>query len=451
MVSGVDRFANYPLPASKQAPAENQEYWYLLSITILLFGIHSTASIDIGQNITIPFALSFLVASFSYIFILKKLNATHSSPILVFLFLVFFVNIISYSSLYSSLYFLGPLQLLYSFIIAISAYILLFSIRLNLLQKWLFVMTTVITFLSVLELNPFVASSFNGITEFLTSNADLGTAFSASEARDLALHGAVRSKVFATEPSHTALTLTAIGFGFFWTRPRWQLVVGWMVLILICIWTIRSPILVVTLLLGPALSLMVRETKGRVAQLLIGGIFLFAFAFVVSDYVLVMFGSRIDTGGMSDGSFDMRFTVPLQFTNDFLPGHIVYGVGIVGDFDMLTYEILAAYHERGMRYIDYSNASNSLSNNLAQHFISFGLIFGVITLISLAFVARMRSGRIWLMVCVECLTIWMFLGGYVAARVWVLCALILAVARRAQLEQADNMNAARIERSHFNA
>lgn len=439
--------ASNPPSNIKVRPIKKFEFWHLFAITAILLGIQSTASLAIRADIIIPFAFSALFSAISYFFLIRRMSLINSGSIFLFISVVLFVNILSYDKVYYSSYFVGPLQLIYSIFVSAAVYLIARDIRLIILQNWCLTLTFVIMALSVAELNIIVSSTFARITELLTANASLANAFDAAEMRDMAMHGSVRSKVFATEPSHAALTLMALGFGFFWTRPRFQLVIAWMAMIVICIWTIRSPILVALLLLGPALSLIIREKKGRVVRLLGGMILLLAFAFAISDYVLAIFGSRIDTGGGGDGSFDMRFTVPLQFTTDFLAGHLLYGVGIVGDFDMLTYEILAAYHERGMTYVDYNNASFSLSNNLAQHFVSFGLFFGIVALIVLVFAARMRSGWAWVIICVECLTIWMFLGGYVLARVWVLCALILAIARRAEHEDAASLRPVHIERA----
>jgi hypothetical protein len=423
-------------------------HWNIFAITLILFGIQSTANFAVNANIVIPFALSATVSGISYIFIARNMNFDHYFPITIFIFICLFINIISYDSMYYDSYIIGFLQIIYSIFIAISLYFLIRSVNLSALQIWCLSLTAAITLLSVAELNSYVSSIFTSITEILAANSNLGSAFNVADARDLTMHGAVRSKVFATEPSHAALTLMALGFGFFWTKPRFQLVSLWVVMIIICIWTIRSPILAALLLIGPALAFITRETRGKFIQLIGALIMVLVFAFAISDYVLAMFGTRIETGAGSDGSFEMRFTVPLQFMTDFLPTHLLYGVGVVGDFDMLTYEILAAYHERGMSYIDYSNAGLSLSNNLAQHFVSFGLFFGFVALIVLAFVVRMRNGWAWAIICVECLTIWMFLGGYVVARVWVLCTLVLAIARRAELEEAMQGAPVRLQRTH---
>lgn len=358
----------------------------------------------------------------------------------MYIFLVIFVNLVTFDEMYFSDYILGPAQLLYSIFIALSLYFLILELQLVALQRWCLGLTALIAVLSVLELNGAISAAFTGVTEALTANVNLANAFNVSDVRDLAMHGSVRSKVFATEPSHAALTLMALGFGFFWTRPRLQLIAVWVILILICIWTIRSPIIAALLVLGPTFLFAVTQNQKRIARIFIGILPLLISGYFLSDYLLAMFGTRLETGGSGDGSFDMRFTVPFQFITDFIPNHWLFGVGVVGDFDMLIYDILAAYYERGMAYIDYASAGASISNNLAQHFISFGLFSGLIALVALAFVARMQRTFVWIIVCIECLTIWMFLGGYVAARVWVLCALVLAIARRAEYEDAMILN-----------
>jgi hypothetical protein len=425
------------LPIPTWELSRGQERIYVLVLTIILFGIQTSASIVIENAFTINFALSAVFSIFALFINFRRIHFRNYNPILLYLFFVFFVNLITLNQMYFTDYFLGPAQLIYSLFIAYSLYMLIVELNLAILRRWCLGLTTVIAVLSVLELNSSISAAFTGATQALTANINLANAFNVSDMRDLSLHGTVRSKVFATEPSHTALTLMALGFGFFWTKPNFKLIFIWIILVLICIWTIRSPIIAALLILAPTFLFTVSQNQKRIARLLIGILPLLLSGYFLSDYLLTMFGTRIETVGGGDGSFEMRFTVPFQFIVDFIPNHLLIGVGVVGDFDMLIYDILAAYYERGMSYIDYNSAAASISNNLAQHFISFGFFAGWLALAMLAFAARMRRALVWIVVCAQCLTIWMFLGGYVAARVWVLCALVLAVARRAEYE--DNM------------
>jgi hypothetical protein len=288
----------------------------------------------------------------------------------------------------------------------------------------------VISALSVLErLLPDVAMAFRFLSQILV-NGDLSSSlYTVESARDLDLLGFTRAKVLATEPAHAGLSIAALTFCWLWSvRPR---LVGWSVWAIAMLalnLTVRSPILALVMLAAPSLFLASNLKRLSVqtlaAAIVVGPLIAYsAIAFLFSQ-----FSGKIEAVFQGEGSAIMRFVVPLDFTYSYLIQHPFVGEGHVGNYERLAPDIEAAYAQWGMFYINDSVASSSISNAIAVHFINFGLLLGVIAAGLLIRFCWLVAPSHKMVILFQMLVLWVYQGGYVSARLWVLSAAVLAAA-----------------------
>jgi hypothetical protein len=398
---------------------------------MFIVGLHTSTTFYLGPKIPIPLILCAIAAVASQFLKEVRVKWAVTHPLTLFCILSFCLNIVLLDTAFAAKYYLGFIQLVYSIIIAVCAYRLTLAIPQNLVAKASLAIIGCVAFLSVAELDPSVRTLFFEISASLdTLHARNIAQLDHEFARDLTQHGAIRSMALALEPSHAAITLLVVSYCLFWTGEigikRYLI---WLVFMLICMWAIRSPIILIAIL-GPSISFValrrgaeaIRQLFGALATLCIVTAIMFP---LISDIFMNRFEKIID----GDGSFIMRVSAPIMLLSDKLLDYALVGIGVVGNLDMLASEIVDLYYSIGITYIDIDSAGGALTNCLVVHFLYFGVTFGVIALFLLIKSIPITVPRLRTILIFQICSAWIFCGGYTSPRIWIIAAILSAATR----------------------
>ena len=403
------------------------------SLLFVLFwlGIHTSVSLNIGLDAPLPYIISGLCALVVAPRLLTRAEGSDLKkiwPLLAYLALSMLVTWLTAVELYYMRSLRGVLQLIYSIGIAAAYYHVVFSMPRKTIAFISLSLLSLLAILSVLEVL--------GPTKDLSDNFRQSVSTEGSymdDARDLALNGAIRAKVFALEPSHAATSVFVLSMAYLWaTEISIAGLTWWALMVGIAGWAIRSPILLIAIVCGSVTMLLRPGKSEELMRLVRKNLLAPIMASLVSASVFfaltyMIFQERIMQTIEGEGSFSMRVEVPYTFTKEFLQTHLWMGVGVVGNLDMLTSEIVNVYHSLGMTWLQGDVASRSITNCVALHFIYFGAAAGIVAIFLLFLQVRQRSRILTALLCVQLLCIWFMMGGYNSAPLWVYCALLVAV------------------------
>jgi hypothetical protein len=409
-----------------------------LLLCLLFFGVHTGAHIEVG-GVLIPFVITLLAAVIAIVGYSLHLKYRPTGPIAFFLLLSLVLNILTLREEYFSGSALGLAQLAISILAAASTYALIKKLPRQRFSALCLAGICLLAALSVLERSSAeVATAFGTLKQILVGADPYLAPLSLESERDLHLHGFTRATALAAEPSHVGLSIATLTFCWLWSaQPRFAGWCIWAIAMLVLILTVRSPILAVILVAAPSLFLVYSLKRHRrtilTAVFVAGPLIVFpAFAFLSSQ-----FGSRLESISQGEGSFMMRVVVPANFTYNYLLQNPLLGEGHVGNYDRLANDIQTAYFQRGMYYIDDSVASSSITNAIAIHFINFGLPLGVIAAGLLVRFCWLATPSHKIVILSQMMVLWMYQGGYVSARLWVLSAAVLAAASLYEASRRD--------------
>ncbi len=411
------------------ATRRNTTSFVSLALFLLFFGVHTGAAFEV-VGIPVPFVITLLTATAATIFYSLHKEYRLNSPIGLFLLLSLVLNVLTMQGGYFFDNVLGFAQLTISIMAATATYLLIKKLPPKSFAALCLAAICLLAAVSLLErLSTVVAMVLGSLSQLLVSG-DLSLAsLNLENERDLSLHGFTRAKVLATEPAHVGLSIATLTFCWLWSvRPR---LVGWSVWaisMLVLTLTVRSPILALVVVAGPGLFLACRLNRISVGKLAAALVVSPVIIYSVIVFLSSQFDSKIQAILQGEGSFIMRLVVPVDFTYNYLIQNPFLGEGHVGNYDRLAPDIQAAYSQWGMFYIDDSLASSSISNAIASHFLNFGLLLGVIAAGLLIRACWLAAPSHKMVILVQMMVLWMYQGGYVSARLWVLSAAILAAA-----------------------
>lgn len=420
-----------PHPAPPRSPVGRNRLLKPLLFMLFILGAHTSTSLQLDVGPAVPFVLCAVSAILTVILFGRHIKLRFNHPLVYYLAFALVVSLIVFDRTFAVDYATGYLQLIYSVIISVAAYHLVVSFSPREISGLCLSAIGIIVGLSVLE----QIGPLNGLFGWLFSllhpeSAENLAQIAVNRIRDVQISGAVRSTALALEPSHAGISLLALSYGFFWGKPhRAGTFLAWGLMILVGMWAIRSPIVLYALFVPPVLFAVSNRRGSNGLQLVIALVVLAVVGLALSETFISIFANRIGTISQGEGSFMMRYVVPFVFLSEFASSHLLFGVGIVGNLDILGNEISAFYSSYGIYYIESDLAGASLSNNVAVHFIYFGIAGGILALLLLSLTVRLNSTKLWSILLIQIFSLLMFSGGYNSARPWVLCAILYGLAK----------------------
>jgi hypothetical protein len=332
----------------------------------------------------------------------------------------------------------GVIQLYYSVGVATCLYLLIFSIRREKMATFCLVFLMIMAVASLLEfLGP-----LRSVSDTFRQIASPNWGYSNDE-RDIAMHGAIRTKVFTPEPSGAAGAFFWVSMLFFWSANlNYRRLLMWLVAAAILLWTVRSPTFIPAILCS-LVTILVLECIDRGGKLLssrnmmfTGGLMGISVLILIAAYPI--FEERFKSISSGEGSFTMRESGALQFAGEYVEKHPFVGTGVVGDLEMLSGELSEFFISLGLvRDIKFSNVtedsqfsvSKSLTNNVAVHFVYFGGLCGLIAAALLLRATFIGRRGLWMLVLLQIFIFAMAGGGYNSAPIWCIGFSLVAVAR----------------------
>ena len=256
----------------------------------------------------------------------------------------------------------------------------------------------------------------------------------ANDARDMLLHGGVRPKVFAREPSH-------VGKNFVMASTAWLLLTTYQRklavfggLFVAGFLFIESPMIVIMLLIGACYVIFdperrYRDKAYRVVRVTLACTFPLAIPIVLLAASSLPLPERFDRllSGQ-DASMMVRITGPIQAVPVLLENNPMFGVGFGADEDLSREVLFPFYVELGLppNAIEHK-ADNLLHNAIAEFIVGVGVIGSILFGVVIArYVVSATAGSV-LFFSVVFLSFCMFLGGFNTIRVWLWFYLLLGV------------------------
>jgi hypothetical protein len=420
---------------------------------LFFFGVHSALSMQLGLGAPFPYILCGVASICALGIVLPQLLLSRLRnwlPLISYLILATLVTAIAAEPAYFARSARGVLQLYYSVATGVILYYLVLIIPRERMATICLVVLVVLSSASLLEfLGPLrgVSNSFRGI-------ATPGWGYDGDE-RDLAMHGAIRSKVFSPEPSAVATSFFWLSMLFCWSsRLQARQLLIWLATAVILLWTVRSPTLIVAMacsfcticvlqIVGNRRMVFTRRTLASIG--ITAGVCL-----MIGLAARGIFAERFKSISDGEGSFTMRETGSFQFAGEFLTSHVMIGTGVVGDLEMLSNELTSFGRSLGLgQNKDTDNgqfaAGKDLTNNVAIHFVYFGGVCGVIAACLLIMSLYLANRWLWVVILLQIFAFAMSGGAYNSAPIWCI-GFSLAAAARLRVASLER-SLARIDRS----
>jgi hypothetical protein len=423
----------------------------LVCFCLYVFGIHTVFGVPMGDGAPFPFilcAVASLLALPCVLPYLLRLRLSNCWPMVAYLLLATVITAVAAEPSYYARSLRGILQLYYSVALATCLFWVILSIPRQKLASVCLLILVVLALASLLEfLGP-----LRDISDRFREIASPNWGYDANE-RDLAMHGAVRTKVFSPEPSIAATTFFWVSMMFFWSATMsFRQFLLWLTPAIIMLWTNRSPTLIAAIACCGFTYYALEFIAGGKRFLTNRNLSVLAIsagvvaAIVIGAYSL--FEERFASILSGEGSFAMRETGALQFAGEYVTQHPFIGTGVVGDFEMLTDDIVSLYHSLGVDSqagMDLNTsagsvvASKGLTNDVAIHFTYFGGIGGIIEAALLIAALYLCNRWLWALVLLDVFAFSMSGGGYNGPPIWFIGFSLLAVAKlkEASLREAE--------------
>lgn len=420
----------------------------IVVFVLYVFGLHTNYTYFYDPATPVPFtvcALAWLLSVPVLAMQVLSIKWKQNWPMVIFVLLAIAVTFFTAQQEYYLKSFKGVLQLIYSMVVAAGLYYLVLSMPRATLARVSFVLLLFVAAFSVLERIAAVGAISDKFRTLLDTGGVAGSVYD-SDLRDMAM-GGIRSKVFSLEPSHAAITFFWLSMVFIWSsRGRAPTIAVWLCACAASIWSIRSPILLVAVLCGvPAFGLVRRSRKASALPLELKALHLVVTLTLTGILLYVtwdLFSERAEEVAQVEGSFMMRVSGPGLFLTEFIPKFPFVGVGVVGDLDMLSDDLLGMYRAMGLSWMGAEYVGKTISNCLGLHFVYFGGLGGLAMLWLLLKASWIEERLLWLMVMVQVAAVWMSMGGYNSARVWCVSFALLAAARSKLLADAEEKSKA---------
>src|SRR5579863_9344453 len=216
----------------------------LVCFCLYVVGVLTAFGISIGGGAPFPYMLcgvAGLLAALCILPYLLCLRLKDCWPIVAYLALATVCTGIAAEQDYLVRSARGILQLYYSVALAAGLYFIVLSIPREKMVSICLIVCVIMALASVLEFFGPLRNLSDSFRQLASPNWGYD-----NDARDLAMHGAVRSKVFSPEPSVAATCFFWISMMFLWSmtvNPRH--LVLWLMAAVVMLWTVRSPTLVV--------------------------------------------------------------------------------------------------------------------------------------------------------------------------------------------------------------
>ena len=263
-----------------------------------------------------------------------------------------------------------------------------------------------------------------------------------SDARDIALHGSIRPKLFTSEPSHVAKFLNVVVVAWMLASGKGRsLAFGFLALFAAALLT-RSPTILIGMIAAQVvvISWTLRKLVARpglnASSIAMGFLAVMASAlvfFILAALGAALFSTRMEavlSGG--DASALVRLLTPVVIASEVLYAHPLFGMGIGGK-EPLVPILLQAYSEhistRWLLTQPLEAQLSALSGNFFLHWIYLGILGGVSSAVILFAIVRQWSRGTMAVGCFVILLILSFAhGDFFAPRYWFDVAMICAVA-----------------------
>jgi hypothetical protein len=403
----------------------------ILLVMVFLLGIYLEYAPRIAAGVPVPAALAGVAGMLLLIRHYRRIGTTQVLA-LAGVIILYLVSILCVSnSLYLGERFKGFIQIAYSLTIGYGLFVTLTQFDRDLLARIFLYFCLAILIGCALENYTGFRAVSDAVREVLFHQYVYDSAV-----RDEALYGAVRPKLFTSEPSYVAYGVTLYAFAWYvLSRSAWK-TVGFLGLIGCGLFLIRSP----TLVLGAGLIvpyqvfLAGRSAWGRVSShsTTVSRIIVLCIVLVAAVGVAGrgVFSARLhDISSGSDPSFFYRIMGPALVAKDSLASSPLAGAGLAGE-DMIAGRIVQIYMSSPAFSAawQFDKPNEVLTNYFWHHWIYLGLGWGVAILLALTgFLRTLGPPSAWF-----CWSVWVILGqasgAYVSPKPWTTLMIACAIA-----------------------
>jgi len=251
----------------------------------------------------------------------------------------------------------------------------------------------------------------------------------AENLRDQLMYGAVRPKLFTSEPSHVAKAyVLALLVWYVAAAKRWRIPALY-AFVAAGVILIKSPgVLVVLPAIWIADCCKLRRSRWLVT-LLVGGVFLSPVAWLAAEWAFSDRLAHIASG--RDGSFIIRIALPWEVLGQVWAEHPLFGLGFGAKESGIPYAIAAA-HTMALDAGLLLQTTAPLGNNgLLIGLIQLGVLGSLLFGLTLVAFWRFACGAYWPFAAVALASYLVLIGGINDPRFWGGFALISAAAAAA--------------------
>jgi hypothetical protein len=414
-----------------------------MNLTIFCFclffvGIHTVYGLPLGGETAFPFILCGIASALALPSILPQLLRLRLKtcwPMIAYLALATLITAVAAEPGFFVRSIRGILGLYYSVAVASC---LFFMVSLIPRQKMATVCLIICVIMALASLLEFLGPLRNTSDTF-RALVSPNWGYDADE-RDLAMHGAVRSKVFTPEPSLAATSFFWISMLYLCSMTiNYRQLLLWFVAAITMLWTVRSPTLIAAMACS-FISFFIFHSLGAGKRLFTRRnltILLVCLAIVASVAIAAhgIFEARIASiSSGEEGSFIMRETGALQFAAEYVTKHPILGTGVVGDLEMLSNDIVSFLTSLSV-VIDMgtisgiTEARKAITNVIALHFIYYGGVGGLVELAFLFASLYLRNRCLFALLLFQVVVFSMSGGGYNGPPIWCISSSLLAAAK----------------------
>ena len=257
-----------------------------------------------------------------------------------------------------------------------------------------------------------------------------------NDTRDLLLYGAVRPKLFTSEPSHLAKYFVLFTVAWFLITTKKQKYLWFFAYVIIGTFLIRSPIVLIAPIIGLASLLARKEMNNhqKIVLLIVLFALLTPMALLSAETLLIPRLERISAG--TDTSFIVRFLAPLQVMASVLRDHPILGLGFGAK------ELGLDYTNEALTLLsnaDYDVEYKGLGHNfLFTSVIQFGLVGFPIFVLLLWRMLKIFAREELFLVTITMFGFMQAMGNPNSFRIWfflfVLCAVVNVRSRSSYVE-----------------
>lgn len=256
----------------------------------------------------------------------------------------------------------------------------------------------------------------------------------AEDLRDQLVYGAVRAKLFTSEPSHVAKSFILALLVWYAAARKWWRAPVFYVLLAAGVLLVKSPGLLVALPAAWAADFCRMRRSGWLVLLILGGCLAAAATVMAGQALFPERFAHIASG--RDGSFMIRAGLPLQVMGEVWTEHPVFGLGFGAKESGIPYAIAAAQTlQIDLNALLGTNAPLG-NNGLFIAMIQLGCLGCLLFALALLRFWRFACGPYWPFTAIALLSYLTLIGGINDPRFWGGFALLTASAAAAARREA---------------